>query len=680
MAQQRGSANFSTQLRKRQTHHRRGLRQQAHRSHAGERIGLEAPKPTRSVATEIDATVITQFERPCNLQAKRLDGGRLRGGQVGRKNLRCTAWLVLGLVIKNLAVLEDDFPDTERTVGQNTDRQFPAGDKALDQNLIIVAQGFNDGSGQGFRIAHDGQSDRRSLLAGLDHHRPAQHRSHGIRVDRCHQPIRGRDTSKTHQAFGDVLVHGAGAADHAASGVGKSAQVEQGLQSSILPRPAVQGEEYQIEGGEFRRGKKACRVAPERAQRIASCGRRDSHAEGKTSQLFVQGQYAAGRIDGHDLMAQGAQALHHLGGAGDRHIPLGACSSEQDRNLQCFQGSVSHWLPSGMACGGVLHSIAVPHCTALRIQIMSVRSHLIIATRESRLALWQAHHLRDRLARLYPAARLEILGMTTTGDQILDRTLAAVGGKGLFVKELEVAMQEGRAHLAIHSLKDVPMVLPVEFEMIVIGPREDPRDAFVSPHYPNLASLPAGAVVGTSSLRRESQIRARFPHLQVKSLRGNLDTRLRKLDAGDYQAILLAAAGLSRLGLGDRIRAYIDIEDSIPAVGQGALGIEFLRDDADTRAALLPLVDAHATARVTAERAFSRRLAGSCDVPLGAHATLQDDQLLLEGFVAAVDGSRLLREAVTGPIADADAIGRQLAENLLARGAAEILGERAGAA
>ena len=270
--------------------------------------------------------------------------------------------------------------------------------------------------------------------------------------------------------------------------------------------------------------------------------------------------------------------------------------------------------------------------------------------------------------------------MTTTGDQILDRTLAAVGGKGLFVKELEVAMQEGRAHLAIHSLKDVPMVLPVEFEMIVIGPREDPRDAFVSPHYPNLASLPAGAVVGTSSLRRESQIRARFPHLQVKSLRGNLDTRLRKLDAGDYQAILLAAAGLSRLGLGDRIRAYIDIEDSIPAVGQGALGIEFLRDDADTRAALLPLVDAQATARVTAERAFSRRLAGSCDVPLGAHATLQDDQLLLEGFVAAVDGSRLLREAVTGPIADADAIGRQLAENLLARGAAEILGERAGAA
>jgi len=307
---------------------------------------------------------------------------------------------------------------------------------------------------------------------------------------------------------------------------------------------------------------------------------------------------------------------------------------------------------------------------------MSVRSHLIIATRESRLALWQAHHLRDRLAGLYPDARLDILGMTTTGDQILDRTLAAVGGKGLFVKELEVAMLEGRAHLAVHSLKDVPMVLPPEFDMIVIGPREDARDAFVSNDFPDLRSLPAGAVVGTSSLRRECQLRARFPHLQVRSLRGNLDTRLRKLDQGEYQAIILAAAGLRRLGLGDRIRTTLDPSDSLPAVGQGALGIEFRIDDDSTRAALLPLRDADASARVSAERAFSRRLAGSCDVPLGAHATLDGDQLSLTGFVARVDGSQLLREALSGPAAQAEALGTALAERLLAQGAADILGAR----
>lgn len=307
---------------------------------------------------------------------------------------------------------------------------------------------------------------------------------------------------------------------------------------------------------------------------------------------------------------------------------------------------------------------------------MSVRSHLIIATRESRLALWQAHHLRDRLAGLYPEARLDILGMTTTGDQILDRTLAAVGGKGLFVKELEVAMLEGRAHLAVHSLKDVPMVLPPEFDMIVTGPREDARDALVSNDYADLHSLPAGAVVGTSSLRRESQLRARFPHLEVRPLRGNLDTRLRKLDQGEYQAIILAAAGLSRLGLASRIRAVLDPADSLPAVGQGALGIEFRADDAATRAALAPLVDAEASARVSAERAFSRRLAGSCDVPLGAHAVLEGATLRLDGFVAAVDGSRLLREQLSAPVAEAEALGTALAERLLAQGAGEILAAR----
>jgi hydroxymethylbilane synthase len=308
---------------------------------------------------------------------------------------------------------------------------------------------------------------------------------------------------------------------------------------------------------------------------------------------------------------------------------------------------------------------------------MSVRSHLIIATRESRLALWQAHHMRDRIAELYPEARLDILGMTTTGDQILDRTLAAVGGKGLFVKELEVAMREGRAHLAVHSLKDVPMVLPEDFDMIFTGPREDPLDAFVSNDYPDLHSLPKGAVVGTSSLRRESQLRARFPHLEIRSLRGNLDTRLRKLDSGEYQAILLAAAGLMRLGMAERIRTRLSLEDSIPAVGQGALGIEFLKDDHTTRAALEPLIDPATTLRVTAERAFSRRLAGSCDVPLGAHAILKGEELHIEGFVAAVDGSKLLRESVRGLSSHAENLGTQLAEVLLARGAAEILGDRA---
>lgn len=307
---------------------------------------------------------------------------------------------------------------------------------------------------------------------------------------------------------------------------------------------------------------------------------------------------------------------------------------------------------------------------------MSVRSHLIIATRESRLALWQAHHLRDRLSGLYPDAHLEILGMTTTGDQILDRTLAAVGGKGLFVKELEVAMMEGRAHLAVHSLKDVPMQLPPEFDMIVTGPREDPRDAFVSNDFADVHALPPGAVVGTSSLRRESQLRARFPHLEVRALRGNLDTRLRKLDQGEYQAIILAAAGLTRLGLAQRIRAVLDPADSLPAVGQGALGIEFRIDDDATRSALLPLRDADTSDRVSAERAFSRRLAGSCDVPLGAHAVLSGERLRLEGFVASVNGARLLRDAVEGRRGDADALGSALAERLLEQGAADILGAR----
>ncbi len=304
---------------------------------------------------------------------------------------------------------------------------------------------------------------------------------------------------------------------------------------------------------------------------------------------------------------------------------------------------------------------------------MSSAPKITIATRESRLALWQAEHVRDRLLGLYPHAEIQLLGMTTTGDQILDRTLAAVGGKGLFVKELEVAMLEGRADMAVHSMKDVPMELPPEFSLSVVGDREDPRDAFVSNHHNSVAELPAGAVVGTSSLRRECQLRARFPHLVIQPLRGNLDTRLRKLDAGDYQAIILAAAGLRRLGLGHRIRSLIDLEHSIPAVGQGALAIEFRADHPLLAAWLTPLRNPRSEACVWAERTVSRRLAGSCDVPLGAHATIEGDHLTLTAFVGSQDGSRMLRATGRGDATAPEQSGESIAEQLLAQGAADIL-------
>ncbi|OGT01845.1 MAG: hydroxymethylbilane synthase, partial [Gallionellales bacterium RBG_16_57_15] len=244
-------------------------------------------------------------------------------------------------------------------------------------------------------------------------------------------------------------------------------------------------------------------------------------------------------------------------------------------------------------------------------------SRLVIASRESALAMWQAQHIRDRLRALYPQTPVSILGMTTQGDQILDVTLSKIGGKGLFVKELETALEDGSADLAVHSLKDVPMHLPEGFVLAAIGEREDPRDAFVSNQYENLAALPAGSVVGTSSLRRESQLRARFPHLKIEPLRGNVQTRLRKLDEGRYAAIILAAAGLKRLGLADRIRALISSDDSLPAVGQGALGIECRAGRADVIALLQPLHHPDTAACVLAERALSRALAGSCQVPLG---------------------------------------------------------------
>nr|WP_126446760.1 hydroxymethylbilane synthase [Sulfuricystis multivorans] len=298
---------------------------------------------------------------------------------------------------------------------------------------------------------------------------------------------------------------------------------------------------------------------------------------------------------------------------------------------------------------------------------------IVIATRESRLALWQAEHVRSLLLQLYPACHIEILGMTTRGDQILDKPLAKVGGKGLFVKELETALIDGRADVAVHSMKDVPMVLAPEFALVAIGPRELPLDAFVSNKFERLEDLPPGAVVGTSSLRREAQLRARYPYLAVSSLRGNLDTRLRKLDEGQYDAIILAAAGLTRLGLGTRIRSTIPPDISLPAAGQGALGIEALSSRPEIAAWLAPLNDPATAACVRAERAVSRALAGSCEVPLGAYAEFDAGRLHLTGLVAIPDGTRIARAERSGPAADPEGLGLALVADLRARGADEIL-------
>ena len=304
---------------------------------------------------------------------------------------------------------------------------------------------------------------------------------------------------------------------------------------------------------------------------------------------------------------------------------------------------------------------------------MAALAKIIIASRESRLAMWQAVHVQGRLAALNPDSQVDILGMTTRGDQILDRPLAEIGGKGLFIKELEVAMQEGRAHLAVHSMKDVPMVMPDGFVLAAISARENPCDAFISNTYSGLDELPPGAVVGTSSLRREAVLRARYPQLVIKALRGNLDTRLKKLDAGEYDAIILAAAGLIRLGLKDRIKAMLTPEQSLPAPGQGALGIEVLAGDATMAAVVAPLNDAMTAHCVKAERALSRALGGSCQVPLGGYAVIDNGQLWLRGFVASVNGQRMVAAEVRGSPADDEALGLQLAADLRAQGADAIL-------
>ena len=298
---------------------------------------------------------------------------------------------------------------------------------------------------------------------------------------------------------------------------------------------------------------------------------------------------------------------------------------------------------------------------------------IVIASRESRLAMWQAEHIQSRLSALYPQTAVEILGMTTRGDQILDRPLAQIGGKGLFIKELEIAMQEGRADLAVHSLKDVPMEMPEGFVLTAITARENPCDAFVSNTVDSLDALPIGAVVGTSSLRREAVLRTRYAHLKIEPLRGNLDTRLRKLDAGQYDAIILAAAGLIRLGLKDRIRTLLTPEQSLPAPGQGALGIEILASRADAAAWIAPLNDVESAHCVRAERSFSRALGGSCQLPLGAHAVLENGVLCLRGFVATPDGRQMFSGELRGVPDDNEAIGQRLAQQLRDQGADALL-------
>lgn len=299
---------------------------------------------------------------------------------------------------------------------------------------------------------------------------------------------------------------------------------------------------------------------------------------------------------------------------------------------------------------------------------------LVIASRESALAMWQAQHIQAQLQQLYPQCDVSILGMTTQGDQILDKTLSKIGGKGLFVKELEAALQDGRADLAVHSIKDVPMVLPEGFALVAISERANPFDAFVSNHYARLEDLPKGAIVGTSSLRREAQLRARFPHLTIQPLRGNVQTRLAKLDNGDYDAIILAAAGLERLELHNRIRHVLSPADSLPAAGQGALGIEIAAHRTDLIATLLPLNHAKTAACVTAERALARALGGSCQVPLAAYCTADDAGLLtLHGLVAHPDGSVVLNANAQAPAQYADALGRAAAKKLADDGAMDII-------
>jgi len=297
-----------------------------------------------------------------------------------------------------------------------------------------------------------------------------------------------------------------------------------------------------------------------------------------------------------------------------------------------------------------------------------------IATRESRLALWQAEHVAGLLCSHHPGLTVELVPMTTRGDQILDTTLAKIGGKGLFIKELETAILEGRADIAVHSMKDVPAQMPTDFEIVAVLEREDPRDALVSALYLDINDIPADSVVGTSSLRRQAQLQHARPDLRVEPVRGNVETRLRKLDHGHFAAILLAAAGLKRLGLEDRIAGFLPYEVSLPAVGQGAVGVESLAGNADIDALLAPLEHRDTRSCIDAERAFAGGLGASCESPVAGFAVIEGGELFLRGLVATRDGASVLHGEVRGPATDAAQLGAALAANLFARGAAALLG------
>jgi hydroxymethylbilane synthase len=300
-------------------------------------------------------------------------------------------------------------------------------------------------------------------------------------------------------------------------------------------------------------------------------------------------------------------------------------------------------------------------------------ARLRIATRKSQLALWQAEHVATLLRRTHANLDVELVPISTKGDRIQDRSLAAIGGKGLFIKELEVALAEHRADIAVHSMKDMPSDLPDEFLIGAVLPRADPRDALLSARAKRVDDLPRGARVGTSSLRRQAQLLSVRPDLRIEALRGNVDSRVRRLDNGELDAIILACAGLIRLGWESRITARLDLSACLPAVAQGIIGIECRHDDAHTRSLLQTLDDASTRTAMDAERAFAGRLGGSCQSPIAAHATLDGNSLMLEGLVAEPDGSRLLRDSIAGSAADPRVLGAQLADRVLAAGADTLL-------
>lgn len=303
-----------------------------------------------------------------------------------------------------------------------------------------------------------------------------------------------------------------------------------------------------------------------------------------------------------------------------------------------------------------------------------MKKKLVIATRRSRLAMWQAEHIKEKLEALHKGLQVELLPLSTRGDELLDRRLDDAGGKGLFVKELETALADARADLAVHSMKDVPAELPPGFSIAAIPAREDPRDVLVSKRFASLAEMPAGGTIGTSSLRRSAQIVERYPALDIRLLRGNVDTRLAKLDRGDYDAIVLAVAGLKRLGLEARATARLSADEMLPAPGQGALGIECLAAREEVVALLAPLADGSTTACVLAERAVSRALGGNCSLPLAAFAQANMDNMRLRALVASADGRRVVRCELEGDIADPLALGERAAQELRRQGASEILG------